>query len=253
MAYEVHLAQFDGPLDLLLHLIERAELDIRDIFVSQITAQYLALMREAQELDMDTASEFLAMAATLLYIKSRTLLPRPPKEEEEEEDPEEALIRQLRAYKAFKEAGTRLAELREAQRGVFTKLPEETILPPQAYDILESDKESLYAALLTVLGRVRERTGRPIEERVRADAYTVREQIRKLRVLLGETKRVELESLFEGAYVKMELIVTLMALMDMLRRGEVKLEQDRQYGPITITAGTLGDVDGEDGDYGDEA
>ena len=86
MAYEVHLSQFEGPLDLLLHLIEQAKVDIKDIFISEITAQYLALMGEVDELDMDTASEFLIMAATLVYIKSRSLLPRPPREDPEGEE-----------------------------------------------------------------------------------------------------------------------------------------------------------------------
>ena len=89
--YRVSLERFEGPLDLLLHLIQQAEIDIKDIFVSEITSQYLTYMRELDTLDMDTASEFLTMAATLLYIKSRQLLPRPPKEtpeEEAEEDPE---------------------------------------------------------------------------------------------------------------------------------------------------------------------
>ena len=88
MPYTVQLQQFEGPLDLLLHLIEEAELDVKDIFVSEITAQYLSYMEQLDELDMDTASEFLSMAATLLYIKSRQLLPRPPKEDDAEEDPE---------------------------------------------------------------------------------------------------------------------------------------------------------------------
>ena len=83
MAYEVHLKEFDGPLDLLLHLIEQAKVDIKDIFISEITNQYLSLMEELDELDMDTASEFLTMAATLVYIKSRSLLPKPPKEAED--------------------------------------------------------------------------------------------------------------------------------------------------------------------------
>ena len=96
MAYEVNLKEFQGPLDLLLHLIEQAEVDIKDIFISEITAQYLEYMGQIDTLDMDTASEFLTMAATLVYIKSRSLLPKPPKENTEEEDPADALIRQLR-------------------------------------------------------------------------------------------------------------------------------------------------------------
>ena len=112
MTYEVHLDRFDGPLDLLLHLIEQAKVDIKDVFLSGITNEYLLLMRELDELDMDTASEFLSVAATLVYIKSRSLLPRPPREADGEEDPEEALVRQLRDYKRFKEAGEELSRLR---------------------------------------------------------------------------------------------------------------------------------------------
>ena len=123
MPYTVQLKQFEGPLDLLLHLIEEAELDVKDIFVSEITAQYLSYMDQLEELDMDTASEFLSMAATLLYIKSRQLLPRPPKEDEAEEDPETLLIRQLREYKAFKEASEQLRALFDAARELHTRLP----------------------------------------------------------------------------------------------------------------------------------
>ena len=104
MPYVVSLKQFDGPLDLLLTLISKAKIDIRDIFVSQITEQYLEYMQGVDELDMDSASEFLQMAATLVEIKSRALLPKPPKPEDpDEETPEQALIRQLTEYKAFKE------------------------------------------------------------------------------------------------------------------------------------------------------
>ena len=129
MAYEVHLKEFDGPLDLLLHLIEQAKVDIKDIFISEITNQYLSLMEELDELDMDTASEFLTMAATLVYIKSRSLLPKPPKEAEEEEDPEEALVRQLKEYKLFKQAGEKLNELSAGMRGLFSRLREQCARP----------------------------------------------------------------------------------------------------------------------------
>lgn len=239
MAYEVHLSQFDGPLDLLLHLIEKAELDIKDIMVSQITAEYLAYMRGVDELDMDKASEFLTMAATLVYIKSRSLLPLPPKEDDEEEDPEVVLIRQLRDYKAFKEISAKLLEMREKNGGSYSKLPEEVILPPQEYEILSSDMNGLYEAFLTVLSKVQERTGRPPQEKVRNDAYTIREQLRSLRSALRRKSRISFGELFEGRFVKMEIIVTMMALMDMLKRNEVTVEQQKQYGEITIRALSL--------------
>ena len=119
MAYIVSLKQFDGPLDLLLTLISNAKVDIQDIFVSEITEQYLESMRLVDELDMDSASEFLQMAATLLEIKSRAMLPKPPKPESEDElSPEEALIRQLTEYKQFKEASERMHELEEEARAL---------------------------------------------------------------------------------------------------------------------------------------
>ena len=103
MAMTFRLKDFDGPLDLLLHLITRAQVDIRDIFISEITDQYIESVANAEDLNMDDATDFLVMAATLLEIKSRAMLPKPPQMEEGEEDPEQALIRQLEEYKRFRE------------------------------------------------------------------------------------------------------------------------------------------------------
>ena len=130
MAYIVSLKDFDGPLDLLLTLISNAKIDIHDIFVSQITEQYLETMKLVDELDMDSASEFLQMAATLLEIKSRAMLPKPPKPEDPNElSPEEALIKQLEEYAQFKEVSARMHQLEEEARALLTKLPEETPYP----------------------------------------------------------------------------------------------------------------------------
>lgn len=134
MEYRVHLKQFDGPLDLLIHLIEKAEVDIKDIFVSEITSEFLSYMTELDELDMEQASEFLTVAATLVYAKSRSLFPPVLKEtdgDETVEDPGEALIRQLREYKAFKEAAKTMRELAHEAYGMRTKPPEEFPLPPK--------------------------------------------------------------------------------------------------------------------------
>ena len=122
MSYIVSLKEFDGPLDLLLTLISNAKIDIHDIFVSQITEQYLENMSLVDELDMDSASEFLQMAATLLEIKSRAMLPKPPKPEDPDElSPEEALIRQLEEYRQFKEVSARMHQLEEEARALLTK------------------------------------------------------------------------------------------------------------------------------------
>ena len=235
MAYEVHLKEFDGPLDLLLHLIEQAKVDIKDIFISEITNQYLSLMEELDELDMDTASEFLTMAATLVYIKSRSLLPKPPKE-----------------YKLFKQAGEKLNELSAGMRGVFSRLPEEFALPPQEYELEQATAEELFAAFMDVLNREEPESSIPeIAKKVDADKYTVRTQLVKIRAKLKEGASVTFEELFEATSVKLEKIVTFMALLEMIARQEILLKQPTPYGRITITAYNLKEDDA-DAEYMDE-
>ena len=237
MAYEVHLSQFDGPLDLLLHLIEQAKVDIKDIFISEITNQYLSLMGEVEELDMDVASEFLTMAAALVYIKSRALLPKLPREEVDEEDPEKVLLRQLREYKAFKEAGARLESFQSRMAHVYTRLPEEFILPPQEYSLAEATSAELYEAFFAVLNReVPEAMPPSPLHQVQADTFTIRRQLKKIRGTLSEKGRITFEALFEPGSRKIEKIVTFMALLDMIMRNEVTLKQDAPYGAITIIA-----------------
>ena len=154
MSYIVSLKEFDGPLDLLLTLISNAKIDIHDIFVSQITEQYLETMSLVDELDMDSASEFLQMAATLLEIKSRAMLPKPPKPEDPDElSPEEALIRQLEEYRQFKEVSARMHQLEEEARALLTKLPEEYPLPPPNIEITGLTLEKLLKAYKRVLER----------------------------------------------------------------------------------------------------
>lgn len=253
MAYQVHLKQFDGPLDLLLHLIEQAEVDIKDIFISEITTQYLAYMAQVDELDMDTASEFLTMAATLVYIKSRSLLPRHPKEEEEGEDPAETLIRQLREYKAIKLAGQRLQELEQAARGMYTKLPEEFLLPPQEVVWEGGTREGLFETFLELLHKRELAQENAIQDQeVRADTFTVRTQLGKLRNLLREKSQVEFWQLFPPNTCKLEMIVTFMALLDMLTRGEVHIQQNQPYAPIRILRGNLLGEDDQGATYMDE-
>ena len=254
MAYQVRLTQFEGPLDLLLHLIEQAELDIKDIFVSEITAQYMAYMGEVEELDMDTASEFLTMAATLLYIKSRQLLPRPPKEELEEEDPETVLIRQLREYKAFKEASAELQRLFDESKGGFSRLPEDVVLPPKEISLDNTTLDSLFEAFSAMLAR--NEANRPDEAKralhhVRADAYTVRKQIGKIRSLLTERKSLYFEELFSQSAPRMEMVVTFMALLEMIAHGEIMLRQKEPFAPIQISVGALR-TDDQDAQYMDE-
>ena len=239
MAYEVHISKFEGPLDLLLHLIEKAEVDIKDIFISEITAQYLAYMEQLSELDMETASEFLTMAATLVYLKSRSLLPKPKVEETAEDDPEEVLLRQLREYKAFKEASARLETLLTDSRGQYTKLPEEFLLPPPSVEWTGGTLEELCAAFEDVLSRseVTESVN-PLHE-VQADRFTIRSKSKEIRTLLKEKSAVDFRELFSEGAKKIEIVVTFMALLEMIAHGEVRVRQRAPYEKITVTVGQL--------------
>ena len=243
--YRVSLSQFEGPLDLLLHLIEKAEVNIEDIFVSEITAQYLAMMDELDELDMDRASSFLTVAAQLLLIKSRSLLPRPPVEETDEEDPETQLIRQLREYKAMKQASEQLHERFEEAKKALTRLPEDVVLPPQKVDISNATLDNLYAAFLAILNREEgEEEKRDLTQHVRPDTFTVRDRVEHLRAKLKDG-RVRFDALFTYDSTRMERIVTFMALLELLARGEIHITQGATFAPIYIRAKHLQENDRE--------
>lgn len=247
MEYRVKLAQFDGPLDLLLHLIEEAELDICDVFVSEITTQYLAYMDEIDSLDMNKASEFISMAATLVNIKSKSLLPKPPVEEDEEENSEEMLILQLKEYKAFKRASADLNLLRENTLGTYTRLPEEFPLPPPVVNFPDASIDALYDAFVHVLNRDKykqEPYDRSLHE-VKADRFTIRSQLHIIRNRLKIDGKVDFERLFDSTPTKMECIVTFMALLDMIMHNEISLKQSTPYGKITILTKKLCEDDSE--------
>ena len=240
--YKVSIEQFEGPLDLLLHLIRKAEIDICDIFVSEITSQYLEYMEKLDSVDMDRMSDFLTMAATLVYIKSRQLLPRPAPESApaEEEDPEEALIRQLKDYQAFKEAGEDLQKLYETARDALTRMPDDVPLPPKKAEMEGATLEGLYNAFLRVLDKTDRQEEAKKLHHVRADHFTVRSQTGKIRkILKGSKKPVRFEELFSGKPQKMEVIVTFMALLEMIIHGEIHLHQSGPFEDITLKAKKL--------------
>ena len=235
MAYNVSLKQFDGPLDLLLTLISKARIDIQDIFVSEITEQYLEYMDGLDELDMDSASEFLQMAATLIEIKSRAMLPRPPKAEDEEGlSPEEALVKQLTEYKLFKEASAQMQTLEKEAKELLTKLPEEFPLPPQEFEVTGLTMDRLTAAFLRVLRRLDEReAGDEPRRQIRRDTYTVAECMARIsrRVRKG---RCAFSELFEDAVTRDEVITMFMAMLEMVKHSRLKVRQESAYSEIYL-------------------
>jgi len=238
MAYVVSLKQFDGPLDLLLTLISNAKVDIQDIFVSEITEQYLESMKLVDELDMDSASEFLQMAATLLEIKSRAMLPKPPKPEEEGAlSPEEELIRQLTEYKHFKEISARMHQLEEEARALMTKLPEEYPLPPPNIEITGLTLEKLARAFRRVLERAEanERNESMASREIHRDHFTVAGcMVRISRKLRGGSFRFT--DLFAEDYTREEVITMFLAVLEMAKLSRLHIEQRDAYDEIFLSA-----------------
>lgn len=236
MAYTVHLKEFEGPLDLLLHLISRARIDIRDIFVSEITEQYLASMEDIGALKMDQASEFLAMAAALLEIKSRALLPKPPKVIEGEESPEEALIRRLNEYAALKEGIGKMQEFEKVAQKMFEKLPEEIPLPPPVFELPNLTMEGLLEAMRRVMARVAAGPPEapPVREiqRTKISVQACMFQI-SARVGAGPCR---FEALFSPRPTRDEVVTLFMAILELLRLGRLSLEQTEIFGEIYLKA-----------------
>lgn len=245
--YSVSLAQFSGPIELLLHLVEKAEMDIRDIRLSEVTAQYLAYMDQLGELEPDAASEFAAVAATLLLIKSRSLLPKPaPAAAEEVEDPEAALLRQIREYKIYKEAGEQLASLKAAADLVFARLPEEFPLPPPEVELSGGTAQGLYDAFVAVMLRVEESKNPPPRTRVSRDSFTIGDRMAWIAANLKKKRRLRFVELMAPAATKMEVVVTFMALLELLANGAVAVYQRGTFGEIFLSPpGTAPETEGE--------
>jgi len=235
MAYSVSLKQFDGPLDLLLTLIGKARIDIQDIFVSEITEQYLEYMEGVDELDMDSASEFLQMAATLVEIKSRAMLPKPPRVEDEEGlSPEEALIRQLTEYKRFKEASAQMQRLETEAKDIITKLPEEFPLPPPEVEITGLTLEKLTRAFARVLKRLEESNSGSEEKRqIRRDTYTVAQCMTRITRMVRKG-RCAFSALFTNMRTRDEVITMFMAMLEMVKHSRLRISQQSNYGEIFL-------------------
>ena len=234
MSTNFQLEIFEGPLDLLLHLIKKNEVNITDIPIATITEQYLATLELMQTLNLDTAGEFLVMAATLIHIKSRMLLPERDAETDEEEeggDPREDLMRRLLEYQRFKEAAGELGQRDVLTRDVFVRATAPTERPvPAAF------RELSVFELLTALRRVLERLPKDEFHEVTLEKITVREKMTLVLERLRVDGQVMFESLFTDAGTRMAVIVTFLAMLELVKMRAIRIFQDRLDGPIIIEA-----------------
>jgi len=232
--YKVQLEVFEGPLDLLLYLIKKDELDIYDILIERITNQYMQYIDLMRMLDLNIAGEFLVMAATLMMIKSRMLLPpeeRTEMEEEEEEDPRWDLIRQLVEYKKFKDAALHLEGLEERQQDVFMRGSDTAKLGPES-DVSLHDVSifDLITAFSEVLKKVKTEELREIF----AEHVTVAEKIETVVKTLETQDRVTFGSLFSGMASRAEIVCTFLAILELIRLKQIVARQEASFGDIVI-------------------
>jgi len=231
MTYRLQLSNFEGPLDLLLHLIKLNEVDIYDIPIATIADQYVQFLEMMQELDLDVASEFLLMAATLMEIKSRMLLPTDPDQEEPEEDPRFELIEQILEYKKYKEYSGHLAERAEAESLVFQRTSKEDVDLETGEPLLEASIFQLMEAFKRVLEYASEDKFREIS----LEEISIEDKMKELRVRLSEKNNMLLEEIFEGQVrTKAGLIATFLALLELIRLKEVAARQKTQFDEIRL-------------------
>jgi segregation and condensation protein A len=235
-AYPVKLENFEGPLDLLLHLIKKNELNIYDIPIALVTEQYLQYLALMQELNLDVAGEFIVMAATLIHIKSRLLIPRPTPELNEdgepEEDPRQALVRRLLEHQKFKAAAELLHD-RETLRSAQWTRPEAAVAEVAGTDQepeLEVDLFSLLAAFRSVVERAKDRPKVVLP----AEQVSIEARIEQLLERLSETEAVGFEELFSDAQTRPDLIVTFLALLEMIRLKLIRVFQAGPFGAIRV-------------------
>jgi segregation and condensation protein A len=227
-AYRVKLEIFEGPLDLLLYLIKKDEIDIYDIPIAHITEQYLAYLELMQELDISVAGDFLVMASTLIYIKSKMLLPPDPKIDGEEDliaDPRAELIERLLEYQKFKSAAQMLHSRGEVESACYTRGPLET-------DSSNPEVSATLFDLLRVFREVLKRAEDQIELEIARDEMTVAEKLAQIHSLLDERERINVRELFEMARSRRELIITFLALLELVKEWKIYLIQSEVFGDI---------------------
>lgn len=235
-SFPVKLPVYDGPLDLLLDLIKKNEMDICDIQISVITQQYLDYLATLKELDLEIAGEFIVMAATLIYIKSKMLLPPDDSEEDEEGgDPRAELVRKLLEYQAFKAAAKELGILEGERSKVFTRQVTDYYLSQLDESDLEIDTFSanLYD-LLSAFQKVIAKHGKDILHEVFEEEVSIEERMSQVRTILEGRKKILFAELFENKGSRNFMIVTFLAVLEIVRTKFACLRQEEAFGDIAI-------------------
>lgn len=236
MDYTIKINEFEGPMDLLLHLVKKADIDIALVNVKDIIDQYLNYIEAMQEMNLDIASEYLIYAAELMEIKSSFLLPKKQEIiEEEEEDPKQKLIRQLLEYKKYKELTTNFKEMEEERKQIYTKLPEnlkEYQNEEKTINFGEIGLDDLLTAFNNFLKRKQDE--KPIHTKITKKEYSVSIRSKEIKNILKTKKRVDFEELFE-IVTKEYVVVTFLSILDLAKKNELVIEQENNFSKIILS------------------
>lgn len=233
MAFDIHLENFEGPLDLLLHLIRKNEMDIYDIPIAEITTQYLAILDAMQHLNLDVAGEFLLMAATLLHIKSRLLLPVSEDEvvEEEEEDPRAELVRRLLEYQKYKDAAQTLELQPLLEREVFArKFPSPDLATAECGELEAVGLFELVEAFRELLRQAPE----PYVHQVEVERLSVSDRINTILTALSGRESLAFMEIFSSRPDRPELVVSFLAILELVKMRMLRLMQNARFGSIWL-------------------
>lgn len=233
--YIVTINNFDGPLDLLLHLIKEQDIDIYDIKIEDITKQYLDYIKHMKELNLEIASEYLVMASELIEMKSKMLLPKKREKEEDdyEEDPRELLIERLLAYKRYKEVTSEFKDLELTRKMIFTREPDNlNRYAKEEESIEELGVADLIGAFNNLLKR--KELDRPIATKITKKELSVADKVNKIKNILRNKKRINFEEIFEVS-TKEEVIISFLSVLEMVKKDEILLTQDGNFKNIVIS------------------
>ena len=233
--YVVTIDNFDGPLDLLLHLIKEQDIDIYDIKIEDITKQYLDYIRHMKELNLEIASEYLVMASELIEMKSKMLLPKKKEKEDDdyEEDPKELLIERLLAYKRYKEVTSEFKDLELTRKMVFTREPDNLNRHVKED---ENSEELGVADLIDAFNNLlkRKELDRPIATKITKKELSVAEKVNKIKNILRNKKKINFEDIFEVS-TKEEVIISFLSVLEMVKKDEILLTQEGNFKNIVIS------------------
>lgn len=229
--YNVHTPVYDGPLDLLLNLIERTELDITTVSLAMVTDQYLVHINSMEELLADEISAFLVIAAKLIQIKSEALLPRPPTREPGEEDAGQSLVDQLKLYKRFKEIGGWLNARQQANLRTYLRIAPPPKVEPKL-DLSNITLEKLVAAAEEAFAK--EKAKKPLASVIAAPRVTIREKIDMITNIMKDMQRASFSSLTKDSTSRLEIVVTFLAMLELIKRYRVQAHQEGLFSEIEL-------------------